>query len=98
MLTKFKIAILRVLIDNAQKSEAGYFWSSTRFISTALLADYGLSLLPESVERYVALLRSEGYLMGSPEPKPFNGSFRLNAPSNLQVTLKGVEYLRVIDV
>ncbi|TES92262.1 MAG: hypothetical protein E3J94_02810 [Desulfobacteraceae bacterium] len=98
MLTKYKIAILRVIIDNAQKSEAGYFWSSVRFVSTALSSDHEISLLPESVERYVALLRSEGYLKGSSEPKPFNGSFCLNAPANLQVTQKGVEYLRVIDV
>jgi len=98
MRTKFKIAILKVIIDNAEKSKAGYFWSSTRFISLALSADYCIGLLPESVERYVAHLRSEGYIEGIPEPKPFNGSPRFAAPINLQVTERGIEYLRFIDV
>ena len=98
MRTKFKIAILKVIIDNAEKSEAGYFWSSAQFISVALMSDHEISLLPESVERYVAHLRSVGYIKGSPEPKPFNGSLCFTAPINLQVTYKGVEYLRVIDV
>ena len=98
MITKFKIAILKVLIDNAEKSDSGYFWSSGLFISTALSSDHEISLLPESVERYVAHLRSEGYIEGIPEPKPFNGSPRFAAPINLQVTERGIEYLRFIDV
>jgi len=98
MRTKYKIAILKVIIDNAHKSEAGYFWSSPGFVSLALCADFDISLLPESVTRYVAHLRSEGYLEG------FSGPGALPAPSfpnpliNLKVTDRGIEYLRVIDV
>jgi len=96
MITKYKIAILRVLIDNAHKSEAGYFWSSPGFVSLALCADFDISLLPKSVERYVAHLRSEGYLEGFSEPSLQN-RLDLSVPCiNLKVTDKGVEYLRLI--
>jgi len=96
MITKYKIAILRVLIDNAEKSKAGYFWSSTRFISTDLSAYYGVSLLPESVERYVQHLRAEGYIDGFTEPLTHKRLDLSEPCPNLKVTDKGVEYLRLI--
>ena len=98
MITKYNIAILKVIRDNTVLSEAGYFWSSARFVSTALFVDHEISLLPESVSRYIQHLRAERYLEGFAGPGAIPASSYPNPPVNLKITDRGIEYLRVIDV